>query len=189
MVELVVFMTLLIPLPLTIRHKIFTFISAHPAMEQIRHWSRIAFLFIAILFADSVNRVYRVQLELQNISRDQSGAAAALGAERLEVQARKFYSQRNMYLCGFTLFLSLILDRTSSYIRDIISLEMRLKKVTTKDTKEDSSEVARLKRELALKEKDIEALKAQSAGLAREYDRLGDEVTGKNSDGTPKKDL
>lgn len=30
----------------------------------------------------------------------------------MEVQARKFYSQRNMYLCGFTLFLSLILNRT-----------------------------------------------------------------------------
>ena len=37
---------------------------------------------------------------------------AVLGHERMEVQARKFYSQRNMYLCGFTLFLSLILNRT-----------------------------------------------------------------------------
>ncbi|KZZ93120.1 receptor-associated protein [Ascosphaera apis ARSEF 7405] len=188
-IELFVFLTLLIPLPLQIRHKVFTFISEHPAMDHIRHWSRISFLFIGILFADSVNRVYRVQLELQNISRDQTGAAAALGAERLEVQARKFYSQRNMYLCGFTLLLSLILDRTSSYIRDIIHLEMRLRKAESKGGEDDSGEVARLKRELALKEKVIDAMKSQSAGLAREYDRLSDEFSKKNTDGTPRKDL
>jgi hypothetical protein len=35
----------------------------------------------------------------------------------MEVQARKFYSQRNMYLCGFTLFLSLILNRTYMMVR------------------------------------------------------------------------
>ncbi|KAI5280300.1 hypothetical protein KEM54_003778 [Ascosphaera aggregata] len=186
--EMVVFLALLIPLPLRVRHKVFTLMAEHPMIAKIHHWSKIAFIFIAILFIDSVNRVYRVQLELQKISKDQSGAAAALGAERLEVQARKFYSQRNMYLCGFTLFLSLILDRTSNFIRDILHLEMRLKQAKA-STNEESGEVARLKKELALKEKDIEAMKQQSAGLAREYDRLGDEYSKKNADNTPKKDL
>ena len=41
-----------------------------------------------------------------------TSSRSVLGHERMEVQARKFYSQRNMYLCGFTLFLSLILNRT-----------------------------------------------------------------------------
>ncbi|KAI5272629.1 hypothetical protein KEM52_005115 [Ascosphaera acerosa] len=144
-------------------------------------------------------------------------SAAALGAERLEVQARKFYSQRNMYLCGFTLFLSLILDRTTNYIRDILHLEMRLRQATGssagagKATKGQSAatagtlsasaassadeyvaEIARLKKELALKEKDIEAMKAQSAGLAREYERLGDEFgkkEGAAAGGAARKDL
>ena len=43
-----------------------------------------------------------------------------MGHERMEVQARKFYSQRNMYLCGFTLFLSLILNRTYIMILDVL---------------------------------------------------------------------
>ncbi len=43
------------------------------------------------------------------------------------MQARKFYSQRNMYLCGFTLFLSLILNRTYTMILEVLRLEEKLK--------------------------------------------------------------
>ena len=45
----------------------------------------------------------------------------------MEVQARKFYSERNMYLCGFTLFLSLILNRTYVMILDVLRLEEEVK--------------------------------------------------------------
>ena len=45
----------------------------------------------------------------------------------MEVQARKFYSQRNMYLTGFTLFLSLILNRTYMMILDVLRLEEKVK--------------------------------------------------------------
>lgn len=48
--------------------------------------------------------------------------SVVLGHERMEVQARKFYSQRNMYLCGFTLFLSLILNRTYMMVSIAISV-------------------------------------------------------------------
>src|SRR5580693_8020822 len=57
-----------------------------------------------------------------------SRRAAAVGSERMEVQARKFYSQRNMYLCGFTLFLSLILNRTYIMILDVLRLEAKVKR-------------------------------------------------------------
>jgi hypothetical protein len=68
-----------------------------------------------------------------SISRDQnhmliSCSTSSLGGiERMEVQARKFYSQRNMYLCGFTLFLSLILNRTYVMILDVLRLEEEVK--------------------------------------------------------------
>lgn len=116
-----------------------------------------------------------------------------MGSERMEVQARKFYSQRNMYLCGFTLFLSLILNRTYTMILEILQLEEKVKQYQqSKDegkarSSADSDEVARLKKELASREKDIGALKKQSEGLSREYNKLGDQVE-KESDSTPKKD-
>lgn len=105
-----------------------------------------------------------------------------MGHERLEVQARKFYSQRNMYLCGFTLFLSLILNRTYIMILEVLRLEEKLKQYegTDKNTKQsaklaaagDSGEIGRLRRELEKKDRDIATLKKQSEGLQKEYHEL-----------------
>lgn len=115
-----------------------------------------------------------------------SSNAALGGIERMEVQARKFYSQRNMYLCGFTLFLSLILNRTYVMILDTLRLEEELKafqgdpkakKGTLKDIG-GAGEVGALKNELAAKDRDMENLKKQVESMQKEYNRLGDEVTG-----------
>lgn len=115
----------------------------------------------------------------------------------MEVQARKFYSQRNMYLCGFTLFLSLILNRTYVMILEVLRLEDKVKQLEGKAGGKDSArlaaagdigEIGRLKKELEAKERDIEILKKQAAGLAREYNNLGDQLAAKDADNTPKKD-
>lgn len=37
-------------------------------MAKIQYWMKICFVFILILFIDSVNRVYRVQIELMAAS-------------------------------------------------------------------------------------------------------------------------
>lgn len=118
-----------------------------------------------------------------------------MGHERLEVQARKFYSQRNMYLCGFTLFLSLILNRTYIMILEVLRLEERVKQYegTDKNTKQaqklaqagDVGEIGRLKKELAKRDQDIETLKKQASGLHKEYNDLTEKVA--TQDNTPKK--
>ena len=118
------------------------------------------------------------------------------GHERMEVQARKFYSQRNMYLCGFTLFLSLILNRTYIMILEVLRLEAKVKryegdpKTVNKgeqklDEAGEAGEIGRLKNEIAKRDKNIEALKRQTDNLQREYGILGDTVS--KPDGTPKK--
>ncbi|KKK12784.1 hypothetical protein AOCH_005083 [Aspergillus ochraceoroseus] len=198
--EMAVFMGLIVPLPFTVKRKLFTFISESPVIAKLQYGLRITFIFILILFIDSVNRVYRVQLEVAALSKDGAlGRAAALGADRMEVQARKFYSQRNMYLCGFTLFLSLILNRTYIMILEVLRLEDRVKllegdkKAGGKDSARlaqagDMGEIGRLKKELEAKNRDIETLKKQCEGLTREYHSLGDQVAGKSDEGS-KKDL
>lgn len=120
-----------------------------------------------------------------------------VGADRMEVQARKFYSQRNMYLCGFTLFLSLILNRTYIMILDVLRLEEENKRMKGESTGSEknseklanaggSGEIAKLKTENARLQKDLEAMKKQSEGLSTEYNKLGDQMTA--SDSTIKKD-
>ena len=108
-----------------------------------------------------------------------------LGSERMEVQARKFYSQRNMYLCGFTLFLSLILNRTYVMILDVLRLEEKIKRYEGDPKWSDkgadklavagnAGEIGRLKKIIAEKDRDLETLKKQSDGLTREYNELSD---------------
>jgi predicted transcriptional regulator len=120
-----------------------------------------------------------------------------MGHERLEVQARKFYSQRNMYLCGFTLFLSLILNRTYVMIIEVMRLEDRLRTYegTKQDTKQSEKlavagkpgEVAGLRKELEKKEQDLQNLKKQSEQLNKAYDELSDKYAATQKDGEIKK--
>lgn len=62
--EMSIFMLLIVPLPFTIRRRLFTFISENPIIAKLQYGLKITFIFILILFIDSVNRVYRVQVEL-----------------------------------------------------------------------------------------------------------------------------
>jgi len=198
--EMILFMLLIVPLPFTIRRKMFTFISESPLVAKLQYGMKITFIFILILFIDSVNRVYRVQVELAAASESSNqGGATVLGHERMEVQARKFYSQRNMYLCGFTLFLSLILNRTYIMILEVLRLEEKVKKyeddpkASGKESEklgnvESAGEIGRLKKELAKKDRDLQTLKKQSEGLNREYSDLSDKYSAIQADSTPKKD-
>ncbi|KAI2603800.1 B-cell receptor-associated 31-like protein [Hypoxylon fragiforme] len=180
--EMSLFMLLVVPMPFTVRRKMFTFLSENPVIAKLQYWLKITFVFILILFLDSVNRVYRVQLELAAATDSKQGTAAVMGHERLEVQARKFYSQRNMYLCGFTLFLSLILNRTYTMILEVLRLEEKVKQYEGTDRKTKDAEklatagkpgeIARLRLDLEKKDRDIEALKKQAEGLSREYHDL-----------------
>ena len=119
----------------------------------------------------------------------------------MEVQARKFYSQRNMYLTGFTLFLSLILNRTYMMILDVLRLEEKVKMYEGDSSADPSKKkdaqkldegyradaIGELKKQLAKKDKEIEGIKSQSEGLRREYDQLSVKYNQMNpGDGTKK---
>jgi hypothetical protein len=197
MMEMALFVVLILPLPFAVKRRVFTFISENPIVAKIQYWMKICFIFILVLFIDSVNRVWRVQVELAAVSESSKNAAAILGHERLEVQARKFYSQRNMYLCGFTLFLSLILNRTYVMILDVMRLEdkVRAYEGTTKQGAKQSEkltmagdvgEISRLRKELEKKDKELDAMKKQAAGLHREYDSLADKYAETQEKGSKK---
>jgi B-cell receptor-associated protein 31 len=76
------------------------------------------------------------------------------------------------YLCGFTLFLSLILNRTHSFILDILKLESTVKELRA--TAGNGAKDRGTAEVIAKKNKEIEAIKAQAEGLAREYSELSD---------------
>jgi len=191
--EMVVFGALIVPMPFTWRRKLFIFLSENKFIAKIQYGLKITFIFILILFVDSVNRVYRVYLEKSQASRDGQVAETVGGPVRAEINARKFYSERNMYLTGFTIFLSLILNRTYSLILEQLRLEEEVKRLTgdpkaaaktAKGLNEagDVGEISGLKKAIAKKDKEIEVLKSQGEGFQREYNRLSDEKIGVQSD-------
>lgn len=102
-----------------------------------------------------------------------------------------------MYLCGFTLFLSLILNRTYIMILDVLRLEEKVKryegdpKAQNKNAEKldragDAGEIGRLKNELKKRDANLAAMQSQTDGLQKEYGRMGDQISA--ADNTPKKD-
>jgi len=193
MLEMGIFLLLIVPLPFTVRKKMFSFISNSPVIAKLQYGMKITFIFILILFIDSVNRVYRVQRELSEFANGgRGGQGSVMGAERMEVQARKFYSQRNMYLCGFTLFLSLILNRTYTLILDILRLEQTVKELRGESNERVRDGANANADELAKKDREIKAIKEQAEGLSREYSELSDRYEKLERGGAaqmPKKEL
>ena len=62
----------------TVRLPESSFISENPIVAKGQYWMKIVFVFILILFIDSVNRVYRVQQELSAATEKMSNGYARL---------------------------------------------------------------------------------------------------------------
>lgn len=124
-VEMALFSLISLPLPSKIRRPLLKTISIPFHSQQFQVVLKCIFVFIGIMFADSVNRTVKVTNELYYNERDN----VISGVSRAEIQSRRFYSQRNMYLCGFTLFLSLILNRTYRMVFELLDVKEKVKKL------------------------------------------------------------
>ncbi|KAG0202033.1 hypothetical protein BGX28_005316 [Mortierella sp. GBA30] len=148
---------------------------------------KIVFIFVFILFVDSLNRVIKVE-EITEGTHHHHGHGSEANAA-----ARRFYAQRNMYLTGFTLFLSLILNRTFFMILDLLKSEEKME-IVKKQAAQQSKEYERvlesetkLKKEIkdlseivashSAAKRDLENLKKQAKQQQEEYLRLADENT------------
>lgn len=157
-----VFCLLVLPLPFTWRRQLFLFINTSPIVAKLQYGLKITFIFILVLFIDSVNRVFKVAEESTN-----QVDAGMREQYRSDMQARKFYSQRNMYLTGFTLFLSLILNRVFVLVNDTLEMQDKLDKVSASSesavkSKAFTEEIEELRKKLRTRDQDYEE-------LAKEY--------------------
>jgi hypothetical protein len=198
--EMITFCILVAPLPYAVRKRLFRFLSESPIVAKIAYALKISFIFVGILFVDALQRMFRVTAE------SEAGKARGQPTQDIRTEtniaARKFYSQRNVYLTGFTLFLSLVLTRSFYIILDLIHAQeeyAKLKQETANQSRtsgaasrvagEDQTKVVEeLKKKLAAseaKERDFETLKKQAAQNASEYDNLATKynaATGQISD-------
>lgn len=175
--EMAFFAILSLPFPRRIRRSVLTTVSAPFGNEKVQIAIKCVLGFVAVLFIDSVNRVYSVTTELHALSPSQNQLTiAGIVNDRAEVQARRFYAQRNMYLCGFTLFLTLILTRTYSLVAELLVTKDKLDNLKANEELEgkssgtESATITKLKAQLAAKDADLKILKEQADSLSKDYD-------------------
>ncbi|CAK9435634.1 uncharacterized protein LODBEIA_P03610 [Lodderomyces beijingensis] len=178
-IEMAFFGILSLPYPRKIRRTILTTVSAPFKNEQFQIALKCILGFVFVLFIDSVNRVYAVTSELHSSTTAHPGSSVM--NDRSEIQARRFYAQRNMYLCGFTLFLTLILTRTYNLVVELITTKdkvdelqkgQKLESHTSGDV--ESEDITQLKNKLAEKDAELEILKGQARSLDKDYDDVTD---------------
>ncbi|ORY25962.1 putative endoplasmic reticulum protein [Naematelia encephala] len=177
MSEIALFTTIIAPMPFSLRKKMFHFLSENPVVAKVQYALKITFIFVAVLFVDALQRMVRIA---------QEGAAAKAKQDMADVRtetnyaARRFYAQRNLYLTGSTLFLSLILSRVFYIILDFIQVQESYSALQHKTAKQsgangEAEELRKRVQELEAKERDFETLKKQAGQQNVEYNRLADE--------------
>ncbi|EPQ30653.1 uncharacterized protein PFL1_01554 [Pseudozyma flocculosa PF-1] len=179
--EMAMFMVLIVPLPFTWKRKLFHFLATNPIVAKVQYGLKITFIFVAVLFVDAVQRMYKVMTEGET-AKDHRGVQDV--RTETNYAARKFYSQRNMYLTGFTLFLSLILSRTYSLILDLINTQEELVALK-KGGKASGASGSDIEKKY---QTEIDTLKKQTKQQQEEYNRLSDELAKATGNVSTKKD-
>ncbi|KAL9537802.1 hypothetical protein MBANPS3_011455 [Mucor bainieri] len=124
-VEIILFFLFLLPIPTRWQKPVFRWLATSPSVAHAQYIMKIVFVFIFILFLDSVNTL-RAFYDVVN-TEDENGSIPAAGNSDFRAQvgqaAKKFYAQRNLYLTGFTILLLLILNKIKTMAMDYIRLE------------------------------------------------------------------
>ncbi|EIW67678.1 hypothetical protein TREMEDRAFT_33243 [Tremella mesenterica DSM 1558] len=168
MSELALFCTIVCPMPFTLRKKLFHFLSENPVVAKIQYGLKITFIFVAVLFVDALQRMVRIA---------QEGATAKSKQEMADVRtetnyaARRFYAQRNLYLTGATLFLSLLLARVFYIILDFIHVQESYSALQQKTARQSGASGEAEDQTSFIQ---IKTLKKQAAQQNAEYNRLAD---------------
>ncbi|GMM31239.1 Yet3 protein [Martiniozyma asiatica (nom. inval.)] len=166
--EVILFALISLPLPSKYRAPLLRALSTPFHSDHFNIATKCIFGFISIMFADSVNRVAKVTSELTARDGDPSGINAGV-ISRAEIQSRRFYAQRNMYLTGFSLFLSLVVYRTYSMVFELLEIKDKIKKLEKDGQVSENAETKQLKVQLEELAKEKEVLLAKCKALSDEY--------------------
>jgi len=173
--EMAMFCIIAAPLPYPVRKKMFHFLSESPIVGKAAYGLKISFIFVGILFLDALQRMFRITAE-SDMAKN-SGQMPDMRTES-NMAARKFYAQRNVYLTGFCLFLSLIITRCFYIALDLLHSQEEYAKLKQQASSGKSASGGSEKEITDLK-KQIEVLKKQAGQNNAEYNRLADDFNTK----------
>ncbi len=86
--EMGTFCLIVLPLPHTVKKRVFSFLSTSPFVAKIAYVLKISFIFVGILFFDALQRMFRVTAEAELAKSGQQGISDVRTETNLA--ARKF---------------------------------------------------------------------------------------------------
>lgn len=175
MVEIVSFVILSLPLPLKVRRAILNAISNSPFAGRVKHVLKITIICILILFADSVRRVVRVTKEYDLAI----AAPSTTESARSGYKASQFYAQRNLYLCGSALFLSLVVNRYYLALEAMVAAQDKMQALQTQveastNNAKAVEELETLRTKLETRDKEYETLAEKYAAVTKTVEKKKD---------------
>ncbi|KAL7752845.1 Endoplasmic reticulum transmembrane protein 3 [Sorochytrium milnesiophthora] len=158
--ECAVFALLVAPFPQGMKRTFFKWFSSSSIVASFIYSLKILFIFVFILFLDALSRNMKATQEyrLEHASILHSHDARADDVLR----SKMFYAQRNLYLTGFTLFLSLILNRFYTLNKELFTHQEKVDAVE-KQAKNARKEYLRMVDESDALKKQIEEMKEKVA--------------------------
>ncbi|KAI9228715.1 MAG: B-cell receptor-associated protein 31-like-domain-containing protein [Piptocephalis tieghemiana] len=166
--EMVLMTLFLLPLPFLIRKRLTRWLAESKAAERLHYYLKIICIFVLVLFVDALNRSIRLHHDLHDPGQEQSPYAH--GGHGLDARvdatahSRMFYAQRNVYLCGFTLFLTLALYRLQDVFLQWVNAEEKLQEIR-KHTAKQSGDQHRASQRYETAEAEVARLEARIAEL------------------------
>ncbi|RKP15021.1 endoplasmic reticulum protein [Piptocephalis cylindrospora] len=143
--EMVLMTLFLLPLPYSFRKGLTRWLAESSAAERLHYYLKIICIFVLVLFVDALNRSIRLHHDLHDPGQTQSPFAGS-GGHGLEARvdatahSRMFYAQRNVYLCGFTLFLTLALYRLQDVFLQWVTAEEKLQEARRHTAKQSGDQ-------------------------------------------------
>lgn len=168
--QMAILFVFLLPMPLSIRKNLVN----GAAAVRLNANFKVGLIFSSILmilqFMDCLKKLQRFS-HVENPYFAQMNTAR--GGDMLYDQlALKFYAQRNLYITGAVLYLGLSINSVVSILRNLVFKQIELKKLQLQPKVDDSETLAKLRKELAQRELNIETMKKQIKGAQVAYDSL-----------------
>ncbi|KAJ3017773.1 hypothetical protein HKX48_003388 [Thoreauomyces humboldtii] len=106
-------------------------------MKTARNWLRFVFVYVLIMFADSLNKLLRKDTP-GNVREGTVDYMSSGHGDTSYQKSRVFYEQRNLYLTGAVLFLSLLLNRYIALITELVSIETKAEALKSQAAKQST---------------------------------------------------
>lgn len=106
---------------MSVRKKLVKFASTNVLIQQLKYGFKIGSIFIGVLFVDTISRLLR-ETEQRRLRKEGKLAADYSYSNPQNELTKLFYTQRNVYLTGVTLFFLIVNNRVYMQLTEIVEL-------------------------------------------------------------------